>query len=135
MALPALRLWPISTAPRRQVQTPAEGPLDLDHQREGGQRVSSQVEEIFQARHLAGAEGDLDRILSFEIARHFPFPVERVFYRYRIVSLIVGAAGNATAARAAASSRLRTTVVPTARTGRDLDFAWRIFSATSSVIS
>jgi general secretion pathway protein L len=48
----------------------------------------------------AGAEGELDRVLSFEIARHFPFSAERVFYRYRIV----GRSGNASGKRAAALS-------------------------------
>jgi general secretion pathway protein L len=34
----------------------------------------------------AGAQGEIDRILAFEIARHFPFPAERVFYRYRLAA-------------------------------------------------
>jgi general secretion pathway protein L len=33
----------------------------------------------------AGAKGQLDRILGFEIARHFPFPADRVYYHHRIV--------------------------------------------------
>lgn len=33
----------------------------------------------------ARAHAQLDRILSFEISRHFPFPAERVFYRYRVI--------------------------------------------------
>jgi general secretion pathway protein L len=45
----------------------------------------------------AGAASELDRVLSFEIARHFPFPAERVFYRYRIV----GRSGNASGRPAA----------------------------------
>jgi general secretion pathway protein L len=32
-----------------------------------------------------GAKGQLDRILGFEIARHFPFPAERVYFRHRLV--------------------------------------------------
>jgi len=32
----------------------------------------------------AGASGQLDRVLGFEIARHFPFPAERVYFRHRI---------------------------------------------------
>jgi general secretion pathway protein L len=32
------------------------------------------------------AKGQLDRILAFEIARHFPFPAERVYFQHRIVS-------------------------------------------------
>ncbi len=31
-----------------------------------------------------GAADRLDRVLGFEIARHFPFPAERVYFRYRI---------------------------------------------------
>ena len=33
----------------------------------------------------AGAKGQLDRILGFEIARHFPFPADRVYFQHRIV--------------------------------------------------
>lgn len=33
----------------------------------------------------AGARKQLDRILEFEIGRHFPFPAERVFFRHRVV--------------------------------------------------
>jgi general secretion pathway protein L len=33
----------------------------------------------------AGAKGQLDRILGFEIARHFPFPAERVYFQHRLV--------------------------------------------------
>lgn len=32
----------------------------------------------------AGAAGRLDRVLGFEIARHFPFAAERVYFRHRI---------------------------------------------------
>jgi len=32
----------------------------------------------------AGASGQLDRVLDFEIARHFPFPAERVYFRHRV---------------------------------------------------
>lgn len=31
-----------------------------------------------------GAAGRLDRVLGFEIARHFPFPAERVYFRHRV---------------------------------------------------
>ncbi len=34
----------------------------------------------------AGAQAQLDRILPFEMSRHFPFAAERVFYGYRVVS-------------------------------------------------
>ncbi|HZK92290.1 MAG TPA: PilN domain-containing protein [Stellaceae bacterium] len=33
----------------------------------------------------AGAKGQLDRILGFEIARHFPFPADRVYFQHRVV--------------------------------------------------
>lgn len=33
----------------------------------------------------SGARGELDRIVEFDIPRHFPFPAERVLYRHRIV--------------------------------------------------
>lgn len=32
----------------------------------------------------AGASGQLGRVLGFEIARHFPFPAERVYFRHRV---------------------------------------------------
>jgi general secretion pathway protein L len=32
-----------------------------------------------------GASGQIDRILGFEIARHFPFPAERVYFQHRLV--------------------------------------------------
>jgi general secretion pathway protein L len=33
----------------------------------------------------AEAAGQLNRVLDFEITRHFPFPAERVYFRHRIV--------------------------------------------------
>ena len=33
----------------------------------------------------ANARAELDRIIAFDIPRHFPFPAERVVYRYRIL--------------------------------------------------
>ncbi|HYM72732.1 MAG TPA: PilN domain-containing protein [Stellaceae bacterium] len=33
----------------------------------------------------AGAKGQLDRIVEFEIARHFPFPAKRVYFHHRLV--------------------------------------------------
>jgi general secretion pathway protein L len=33
----------------------------------------------------AGAQRELDRILEYEIGRHFPFPAERVFFRHRVL--------------------------------------------------
>jgi len=41
----------------------------------------------------AGAGGQIDRILGFEIARHFPFPAERVYFRHRVVHKGGGAEG------------------------------------------
>lgn len=34
----------------------------------------------------AEAAGQLDRVLGFEVARHFPFPAERVYFRHRVVA-------------------------------------------------
>jgi len=34
----------------------------------------------------SGAAGQLDSVLGFEIARHFPFPAERVYFRHRIAA-------------------------------------------------
>lgn len=52
----------------------------------------SAIVEIPPERALAkivsfpvGAKGQLDRILGFEIARHFPFPAERVYFQHRVV--------------------------------------------------
>jgi general secretion pathway protein L len=56
----------------------------------------------------SGAAGELDRVLSFEIARHFPFPAERVFYRYRI-------AGRARNAREAHATPLSVEIVAVPR--------------------
>jgi len=57
----------------------------------GAGRASAVVVEIPPERVLsklidlpAGAKDELDHILEFEIARHFPFPAERIFYRYRL---------------------------------------------------
>ena len=52
------------------------------------ERVLSRIVEL-----PAGAEGELDRVLSFEITRNFPFPVERVFYRYQIIGRSADASG------------------------------------------
>lgn len=32
-----------------------------------------------------GADRQIDRILGFEIARHFPFPAERVYFQHRVI--------------------------------------------------
>src|SRR5579862_1017369 len=34
----------------------------------------------------------LDRVLSFEIARHFPFPADRMLYRHRVIERLAKAA-------------------------------------------
>jgi len=44
------------------------------------ERVLSKV-----VSYPVGARAELDRIVEFDIPRHFPFPAERVLYRYRIV--------------------------------------------------
>jgi general secretion pathway protein L len=66
-------------------------------------RAAALVVEIPSERVLsktielpAAAHGDLDRILSFEISRHFPFSAERVFHRHRIVGRNGGAASSGT---------------------------------------
>jgi general secretion pathway protein L len=43
------------------------------------ERVLSKV-----VAYPAGARGELDRIVEFDFPRHFPFPAERVLFRYRI---------------------------------------------------
>jgi general secretion pathway protein L len=43
------------------------------------ERVLSKV-----VAYPAGARGELDRIVEFDFLRHFPFPAERVLYRYRV---------------------------------------------------
>lgn len=40
----------------------------------------------------AAARAELDRILQFEIARHFPFPPERAFFSYRLLGRGSGSA-------------------------------------------
>jgi general secretion pathway protein L len=57
------------------------------------ERILSRIIEL-----PAGAAGELDRVLSFEIARHFPFPAERVFYRHRMLGRNVGPGGAQSAA-------------------------------------
>jgi general secretion pathway protein L len=42
----------------------------------------------------AGAKGQLDRIIGFEIARHFPFAADRVYFRHRIVGQSDDATGS-----------------------------------------
>jgi general secretion pathway protein L len=44
----------------------------------------------------AMAQGEIERILEFEIARHFPFPAERVHFRHRIIARGSGAADGGT---------------------------------------
>ena len=54
------------------------------------ERVLSKI-----ANMPAAAHAELDRMIPFEIARQFPFPAERVFYRHRIVGGSAGAARSA----------------------------------------
>ena len=51
------------------------------------ERVLSKV-----VSYPVGARAELDRIVEFDFPRHFPFPVERVLYRYRVVPRSGGAA-------------------------------------------
>lgn len=44
----------------------------------------------------AMAQRDLERVLHFEIARHFPFPAERVHFRHRVIARGSGAAERGT---------------------------------------
>jgi general secretion pathway protein L len=41
----------------------------------------------------SGATGQIDRVLGFEIARHFPFPAERVYFQHRFVGKEDGGGG------------------------------------------
>jgi general secretion pathway protein L len=54
----------------------------------------------------AAARGRLDRVLEFEIGRHFPFPADRVFFRHRVVER------NATAGGPSQSIAVEIAVVP-----------------------
>ena len=56
----------------------------------------------------ASARAELDRILLFEIAKHFPFSAERMFYRHRVV-------GRATGLSAAGTPSLSVEVVAVPR--------------------
>ncbi|MBV9863380.1 MAG: PilN domain-containing protein [Alphaproteobacteria bacterium] len=56
---------------------PARGAITVEIPAE---RVLSKVVSL-----PAGARAELDRILQYEIARHFPFPAERVFFRHRVI--------------------------------------------------
>ncbi|HWB49890.1 MAG TPA: PilN domain-containing protein [Stellaceae bacterium] len=77
--------------PIGQVDRHADGAADLRViERVVGRRPI--VVEIPADRTLAktialppGAKGQLDRILGFEIARHFPFPAEQVHFQHRLV--------------------------------------------------
>ncbi len=44
----------------------------------------------------AMAKRELERILRFEIARHFPFPAERVYFRHRVIPRSGDASGTIT---------------------------------------
>lgn len=75
-----------------QIDMQAEGAAELPRLLIPAPRGRSVVVEIPADRTLArtialppGAKGQLDRILGFEIARHFPFPAERVYFQHRLV--------------------------------------------------
>jgi general secretion pathway protein L len=53
----------------------------------------------------AGARAELERIVEFEIARHFPFPASRVFYRYRVIGRPGGTGASEIAVQIAAVPR------------------------------
>jgi general secretion pathway protein L len=78
--------------PVGQIDMQAEGGAELPRLLIPTLRGRSVVVEIPADRALAktialppGAKGQLDRILGFEIARHFPFPAERVYFQHRPV--------------------------------------------------
>jgi general secretion pathway protein L len=78
--------------PVGQIDMQAEGAADLPRLLTPAARGRSVMVEIPADRALAktialppGAKGQLDRILGFEIARHFPFPGERVYFQHRLV--------------------------------------------------
>jgi general secretion pathway protein L len=78
--------------PIGQVDAQTNGPAELSRLLLSVMRGRSVVVEIPPDRTLAktialppGAKGQLDRVLGFEIARHFPFPAERVYFQHRLV--------------------------------------------------
>jgi general secretion pathway protein L len=78
--------------PIGQIDMQAEGAADLPRLLTPVMRGRSVLVEIPADRALAktialprGAKGQLDRILGFEIARHFPFPAERVYFQHRLM--------------------------------------------------
>lgn len=88
------RYWLLRQAGRlvSQIDMQADGAAELPRLLTPVMRGRSVVVEIPADRALAktialppGAKGQLDRILGFEIARHFPFPAERVYFQHRLV--------------------------------------------------
>jgi general secretion pathway protein L len=78
--------------PVGQIDMQAEGAAELPRLLTPAMRGRSVLVEIPADRALAktialppGSKGQLDRILGFEIARHFPFPAERVYFQHRLV--------------------------------------------------
>lgn len=76
----------------RTTSDEAEARLALRHlvlaaRRGGVVMVEIPPERVLAKRILlpAVARGEIDRVLQFEIARHFPFPAERVHFRHLIV--------------------------------------------------
>jgi general secretion pathway protein L len=78
--------------PIGQIDTQGEEAAELRRLLPPAGRRRAVIVEIPSERALAktialpaGAKGQLDRILGFEIARHFPFPAERVYFQHRLV--------------------------------------------------
>jgi general secretion pathway protein L len=60
----------------------------LGGRRQRGVTVEIPIERALTKRIMlpAVAEREIDRVLRFEVARHFPFPADRVYLRHRVVS-------------------------------------------------
>jgi general secretion pathway protein L len=86
------RYWLLrqGTRPIGQVDMQTGDAAGLGRLMPPGGRYRTVIVEIPPERTLAktialpaGAKGQLDRILGFEIARHFPFPADRVYFQHR----------------------------------------------------
>ncbi len=60
-----------------------------------GLTVEIPVERALVKRIMlpAAAPHEIDRVLRFEVARHFPFPAERVYFRHRVLGRGAGGPG------------------------------------------
>jgi|SRR5215472_7977792 len=79
--------------PVGQVDAQSDEAVELLRRALAAGRRRSVIVEIPPERTLAktialpaGATGQLDRILGFEIARHFPFPADRVYFQHRVIN-------------------------------------------------